>query len=126
MSKELTTEELQNKVGELTAAISDIFSKQLGEDSYSCYINIAWTQPVKGISDPIQHISLVSTPEVDGASSYESISPLTTSLAADPFLNHVIIYNFTNNLLSTFISSDSNNVKTIGNFKYINSGEKVN
>ena len=126
MSKEITTEELQNKVGELTAAISDLLSKKLGEETYSCYINITWDQPVQGMPDSTQRICLVSTPETDNVPSYDDISALTKSLAADPFLNHVIIYNFTNHLLSTFMPADMANVKNLGKFKHINSGEGVN
>lgn len=126
MSKEITTEQLQEKIGELTAAISNIFSDHLGDDKYSCYINVAWEQQVKGLSDPTQRIILVSTPEAEGVPSYENISSLTKSLATDPFLNHVIIYNFTNNLLASYMPSDTTKVKELGKFKHINSNEGVN
>ena len=126
MSKEITTAQLQEKIGELTSAISSIFSTHLGEDKYSCYINIAWEQQVKGLSDSTQRIILVSTPEAEVVPSYENISSLTKSLATDPFLNHVIIYNFTNSLLASYMPSEATNVKELGKFKQINSNEGVN
>lgn len=63
--KTLTTEELQNKVGQLTAEIAELFDKALGEESYSCYVNIAWEQPVTSQPETTQRICLVCTPETD-------------------------------------------------------------
>lgn len=125
--KPLTTEELQNRVGQITAQLSSLFDNALGEDSYSCYVNIAWNKAIVGVPDAVQRICLVSTPEgPSGDSQYESIAELSKSLSSDPFLNHVIIYNFTNTLLSNFVPTDDITIKPLGKFKYTSSLEGVN
>lgn len=127
MSKTLSTEELKNRIGELTSELSSLLDTRLGEEKYSVYINIAWDQPVIEQPNTFQRICLVSTPgSQDEPPTLENISELSKSLAADPFLNHVIIYNFTNTLLSNFVPANGSTVQTMGKFKHTNAVEGVN
>lgn len=125
--KVLSTAELKDKIGELTAELSGLLDSSLGEEQYSIYINIAWDQPVAEQPNTFQRICLVSTPgNNEEPPTLENISELSKSLAADPFLNHVIIYNFTNTLLSNFVPADGATVKTMGKFKHTNSVGGIN
>lgn len=123
----ITSEELNNTVGVLATELTTLLDNKLGEAKYSCYVSVVWDQAVLGQEDSKQTMNLVYVPENDlGGPSIEEVTALTKALSSDPFLNHAIIYNFVNTILSNFVPADGSTVKSFGKFKNTTSMQGVN
>src|ERR1035438_6268300 len=97
--------------------VSTLLNKHLGEDSFSCYINLVWDKPITENQNSYHSIHALTHPE-DEDKTKEMIENLSLSLYEDPFVtgsdSHRTVASFLENNYNTNMEETEQRFKVTG------------